>query len=160
MLACSAGMTTWGFLLKKSQGLWGQCGTSSKIRSDTGQKHSAKADSLLEIRKAAAEPVKHKSGYAVQKERERRRSQRRRSSYELRTWSPLVHCSETEEEMVENWSRSMFSHSKLLVVVRMIVPMSISGNVSSIQVTHVRSVILYYRRIEALHSQFCQLLNV
>lgn len=69
MLACLAGMTTWGFLLEKSYGLRGQCGTSSKIRSDTGQKHSTKADSRLEMRKAAAEPVKHKPGYAVLKER-------------------------------------------------------------------------------------------
>lgn len=69
MLACLAGMTTWGFLLKKSYGLRGQCGTSSKIRSDTGQKHSTKADSRLEMRKAAAEPAKHKSGYDVLKER-------------------------------------------------------------------------------------------
>lgn len=69
MLACLAGMTTWGFLLKKSYGLRGQCGTSSKIRSDTGQKHSTRADSRLEMRKAAAEPVKLESGSGALKEK-------------------------------------------------------------------------------------------
>ncbi|TWW65865.1 hypothetical protein D4764_21G0007650 [Takifugu flavidus] len=104
-------MTTWGFLLKKSYGLRGQCGTSSKIRSDTGQKHSTKAESRLEMRKAKAEPAKHKSGYAVLKERaeEPEEKDELRSSGPARpiswccsgevferTWSSLVYCSDTE----------------------------------------------------------------